>query len=99
MATDTATDPTGAAVETDSSATVIVALLANLGIAVAKGVAGALSGSAAMLSESAHSLGDSVNEVLLLLAVRRSGRPADSRHPFGYGKERYFWSMLAAVAR
>ena len=81
----------------DSTTTVVVAAVANLGIAVAKGVAGALSGSAAMISESAHSLADTANELLLLVAVKRSDRPADERHPFGYGRERYFWTLLAAV--
>jgi len=81
----------------DSAFTVVVAILANLGIAIAKGVAGALSGSAAMISEAAHSVADTMNEVLLLVAVRRSDRPADERHPFGYGRERYFWTLLAAV--
>src|SRR2546423_3187481 len=68
-----------------------------MGIAVAKGVAGLASGSAAMLSEAAHSLADTTNQVLLLVAVKRSSRLADERHPFGYGRERYFWSLLAAV--
>ena len=81
----------------ESTTTVVVAIVANLGIAVAKGVAGALSGSAAMISESAHSLADTMNEALLLVAVRRSSRPADERHQFGYGRERYFWTLLAAV--
>lgn len=81
----------------DSTLTVVVAILANLGIAIAKGVAGALSGSAAMVSEAAHSVADTMNEVMLLVAVRRSDRPADARHPFGYGRERYFWTLLAAV--
>ena len=81
----------------DSTFTVVVAIFANLGIAIAKGVAGALSGSAAMISESAHSVADTMNEVMLLVAVRRSDRPADARHPFGYGRERYFWTLLAAV--
>jgi cation diffusion facilitator family transporter len=83
--------------EDESTATVVVAILANLGIAIAKGVAGALSGSAAMLSEAAHSVADTTNQGLLLVAVRRSNKPADERHPFGYGRERYFWSLLAAV--
>ncbi|MGW0787832.1 cation diffusion facilitator family transporter [Streptomyces sp. NPDC002911] len=77
--------------------TILVALAANLVIAVAKGVGGFLSGSPALLSEAAHSVADSVNEVFLLAALRRSRRPPDARHPFGYGKERYFWSLLAAV--
>ncbi|WP_432102536.1 cation diffusion facilitator family transporter [Streptomyces sp. bgisy091] len=77
--------------------TVLVALAANLVIAAAKTVGGLLSGSPALLSEAAHSMADSVNEVFLLAALRRSHRPPDARHPFGYGKERYFWSLLAAV--
>ncbi|WP_322725964.1 cation diffusion facilitator family transporter [Streptomyces spongiae] len=75
----------------------LVALGANLVIAVAKAVGGVLAGSPALLSEAAHSVADSMNEVFLLAALRRSRRPADSRHPFGYGKERFFWSLLAAV--
>jgi cation diffusion facilitator family transporter len=81
----------------ESTTTVLVAIAANFGIAVAKGIAGALSGSAAMIAEAAHSLADTTNEVLLLVAVKRSDRPADHRHPFGYGRERYFWTLLAAV--
>lgn len=81
----------------ESVTTVIVAILANFGIAIAKGVVGALSGSAAMLSEAAHSVADTTNEGLLLLAVKRSNKPPDEQHPFGYGRERYFWSLLAAV--
>ncbi|GAA0316553.1 cation diffusion facilitator family transporter [Streptomyces turgidiscabies] len=77
--------------------TVLVALGANLLIAVAKAVGGLLTGSPALLSEAAHSVADSLNEVFLLAALRRSRRPADRRHPFGYGKERFFWSLLAAV--
>ncbi|MGX5210688.1 cation diffusion facilitator family transporter [Streptomyces violaceus] len=75
----------------------LVALAANLVIAVAKAVGGLLAGSPALLSEAAHSVADSLNEVFLLAALRRSRRPADRRHPFGYGKERFFWSLLAAV--
>ncbi|CAM5353418.1 membrane protein [Streptomyces spiroverticillatus] len=77
--------------------TILVALGANLLIAVAKAVGGLLASSPALLSEAAHSVADSINEVFLLAALRRSRRPADRRHPFGYGKERYFWSLLAAV--
>lgn len=77
--------------------TVLVALAANLVIAVAKAVGGVFAGSPALLSEAAHSVADSLNEIFLLTALRRSRRPADRRHPFGYGKERFFWSLLAAV--
>ncbi|MEU9383982.1 cation diffusion facilitator family transporter [Streptomyces sp. NPDC048279] len=77
--------------------TVFVALAANLVIAAAKAVGGIVAGSPALLSEAAHSVADSLNEVFLLAALRRSRRPPDERHPFGYGKERFFWSLLAAV--
>ncbi|WP_346011953.1 cation diffusion facilitator family transporter [Streptomyces sp. SID3343] len=74
-----------------------VALGANLAIALAKVVGGLITASPALLSEAAHSVADSCNEVFLLAAIRRSKRAPDARHPFGYGKERYFWSLLAAV--
>jgi cation diffusion facilitator family transporter len=82
----------------ESTFTVIVAALANLGVALAKAVAGVISGSSAMLSEAAHSVADTVTEVLLLTALKRSGKPADEDHPLGYGAERYLWALLAAVA-
>jgi cation diffusion facilitator family transporter len=88
---------TGAKADRRTRVTVLVALAANLVIAVAKAVGGLLAGSPALLSEAAHSVADSMNEVFLLAALRRSRRPADRRHPFGYGKERFFWSLLAAV--
>ena len=78
--------------------TVWLALAANLGVAVAKFAAGASTGSGALLSEAAHSVGDTATEVLLLVALQRSVRPADRAHPFGYGKERFFWSLMAAGA-
>ena len=81
----------------DSVLTVFVAGLANLGIAVAKGVGAAISGSSAMLSEATHSLADTVTEVLLYVAIRRGGKPADARHPLGYGREAYLWALLAAL--
>ena len=80
-----------------SFGTVLVAGGANLAIAVAKLVAGALTGSSAMLAECAHSVADTVNQLFLLTALTRSKKPADVQHPFGYGMERYFWSLLAAV--
>ncbi|MFF7146925.1 cation diffusion facilitator family transporter [Streptomyces griseoaurantiacus] len=82
----------------ESTFTVLVAAFANLGIAVAKAVAGLISGSSAMLSEAAHSVADTVTEVLLLTALKRSTKPADEDHPLGYGPERYVWALLAAVA-
>jgi cation diffusion facilitator family transporter len=84
--------------KSESTLTVLVALGANFAIAVLKLVAGVITGSAAMLAEAAHSVADTFTEALLLTALRRSARPADRAHPFGYGKERYFWSLLAAVS-
>ncbi|WP_225813574.1 cation diffusion facilitator family transporter [Streptomyces spinosus] len=77
--------------------TLVVALVANVLIATAKVIGGLFAHSPALLSEAAHSLADSFNEVFLLAALRRSRRPADRCHPFGYGKERFLWSLLAAV--
>ncbi|WP_375603551.1 cation diffusion facilitator family transporter [Streptomyces sp. JHA26] len=91
------TDGSGSKADRRTRITVLVALAANLVIAVAKAVGGFFAGSPALLSEAAHSVADSLNEVFLLAALRRSRRPADRRHPFGYGKERFFWSLLAAV--
>ncbi|MDX6740659.1 cation diffusion facilitator family transporter [Actinocorallia sp. A-T 12471] len=82
----------------ESVVTVLVAVAANLGIAVAKGVAGVVSGSSAMLSEAAHSVADTVTELMLLTALRRSAKPADEGHPLGYGAARYVWALLASVA-
>ncbi|TDC36710.1 cation diffusion facilitator family transporter [Micromonospora sp. 15K316] len=84
-------------VKTESVGTVIVAGAANLAIAAAKLVAGLISGSAAMLSEAAHSVADTTTELLLFMALRRGARPADARHPFGYGKESYIWAFFAAL--
>lgn len=102
MKTVTNPESTAAAAPTEqpqdqSTMTVLLALAANLGVGILKLVAGLISGSGALLSEAAHSAGDTSTELLLLTALRRSDRPADRVHPFGYGKERYFWSMLAAV--
>lgn len=82
----------------ESLVTVLLAGAVNLAIAAAKAVAGVLSGSSAMLSEAAHSLADTVNEVLLVVALRRGARTADRGHPFGYGQESFFWAFLAALS-
>jgi cation diffusion facilitator family transporter len=81
----------------ESLASVLVALAANTAVAVAKGVAAALTGSPALLAETLHTVADAGNEVFLYIAIRRSRRPADASHPFGYGPERYFWALLAAI--
>jgi cation diffusion facilitator family transporter len=87
-----------AAPERDESfVSVMAALAANLAIAVAKGVAAALTGSPALLAETLHTTADAGNEIFLFVAIRRSRRPADASHPFGYGPERYYWALLAAV--
>ena len=75
----------------------LVAVAANATIAVVKGVAGALSGSAALLAEAAHSVADTSNQLLLLVSIGLGERPPDEEHPFGYGKERFFWTLIAAV--
>jgi cation diffusion facilitator family transporter len=76
--------------------TVLIAGAANLLVGAIKLAAGIMVGSSAMLAETAHSAADTLNQGLLLASVHRGERPADSRHPFGYGQERYFWSLLAA---
>ena len=81
----------------ESTGTVIVALVANLAIAVAKIAAGLIGGSSAMLAEGAHSVADTTNQVFLLTSLRLSRKAPDDTHPFGYGKERFFWSLLAAI--
>jgi cation diffusion facilitator family transporter len=81
----------------DSTFTVLVAFGANLAIAAAKTFAAVVSGSASMTAEAAHSWADTGNEIFLLVANQRSSRDADERRPLGYGREAYFWSLLAAV--
>ena len=76
--------------------TILIAGAANLLVGAIKLAAGILVGSSAMLAETAHSAADTLNQGLLLASLNRGERPADPQHPFGYGQERYFWSLLAA---
>jgi cation diffusion facilitator family transporter len=82
--------------ESSTRKTVLIAGGANLFVAAIKVVAGVLTGSSAMLAEAAHSAADTLNQAFLLTSIRQGRRPPDARHPFGYGHERYFWSLLAA---
>jgi cation diffusion facilitator family transporter len=81
----------------ESLTTVLVAFGANLLVAVAKSAAAALTGSASLVAEAAHSWADAGNEIFLLIANRRSRRPPDLAHPFGHGREAYVWSLFAAI--
>jgi cation diffusion facilitator family transporter len=76
---------------------VVVSLLGDLLIAIAKFIAGALGGSSAMLSEGVHSLVDTANSGLLLYGLHRARKPPDPEHPFGHGRELYFWSFMVAL--
>jgi cation diffusion facilitator family transporter len=84
--------------EGGSRKVIYAAILANLGIAAAKFIVAAITGSAAMLAEGIHSAVDTGNEFLLLVGERNSEKPPDKRHPFGYGKALYFWALLVALS-
>lgn len=81
----------------ESNLVIFAALAANLGIAVAKFIASAITGSSSMLTEGFHSVVDSLNQLLLLYGQHRGKRPPDTAHPFGYGRELYFWSFVVAI--
>lgn len=81
----------------DNNRVLLIALAANVGIAVAKFVAAAITGSSAMLTEGVHSLVDSTNQLLLMYGQKRAAKPADALHPAGYGRELYFWSFVVAL--
>jgi len=83
---------------TESKKAVIAAIIGNAAIAVIKFVAASITGSSAMLSEGIHSLVDTGNGALLFLGIKRSSRPPSVTHPFGYGKELYFWSLIVAIS-
>lgn len=80
-----------------SKKAVYAALFGNLGIAIAKMIAAAMTGSSAMWSETYHSFSDTFNQVLLLIGIRTSRKVPSERHPFGYGKEQFFWSFVVAT--
>ena len=83
--------------EGESLRTIVIALLANAGIAAAKFIAALLTRSTAMLAEAIHATADTGNQVLLLLADRLARRPPDESHPLGHGREAYFWALVAAL--
>jgi len=76
---------------------IVAAFLANLGIAISKFIGFALTGSAGLLAEAIHSVADTGNQALLMLGGKRARRGATPEHPFGYGRERYFWSFVVAL--
>jgi cation diffusion facilitator family transporter len=84
-------------VPNDSMRTVLVALGAGIGVTLAKVGAAVFTGSTALAAEAAHSLADNANDLSVLIAQRRSSRPPDDQHPLGYGREAYFWALIAAL--
>jgi len=76
---------------------VLAAFAGNLAIAITKAIAAYVTGSGALVAETAHSIADSVNQILLYVGIRRSVQPPSDKHPLGHGKERYFWALIVAL--
>lgn len=89
--------PSTADAPDESGRTVLLALFANAVVAIAKICAGVVGGSQVMWAEAGHSMSDTLNQAFLHTALRRSRKEPDRQHPFGYGKERFFWALIAAV--
>ena len=89
--------PPQAVSEVSSTSSIIAAIVSNILVGIVKFIAAGISGSAAMVAEGIHSIVDSGNGMLVYLGVRRSKKPADTEHPFGYGQELYFWTLVVAI--
>src|SRR3954471_4291583 len=82
----------------ESKTAIFAAIIGNLLIAVTKFVASAFTGSSAMLTEGIHSVVDTGNGLLMLYGLKKSAKPPDDAHPFGHGRELYFWTLIVAVS-
>lgn len=89
--------PPQPAEEVSSTTSIVAAIVANIAVGIVKFIAAGISGSSAMIAEGIHSIVDSGNGMLVFLGVRRSKKEADTEHPFGYGQELYFWTLVVAI--